>query len=203
MMSFDRTFAGPQPAGLILAGGAGRRMGGVDKAGLRLNDETLLDRALRRIAPQVDLIALSVGGDMARAAGHHIAALPDPQAYLGDGPLSGVLAGLVWAQANDAVGVVSLAVDTPFFPDDLAARLSRNGDFTVAFAGGRLHPTFGYWPCRLRGPLEDALASGHRRLGDFAAAQGAAKVEFPDAAAFFNINTPDDLAQARVREAGL
>ncbi len=87
-MSFDRTFAGPQPAGLILAGGAGRRMGGVDKAGLRLNDETLLARALRRIAPQVDLIALSVGGDMARAEGHHIAALPDPQAYLGDGPLS-------------------------------------------------------------------------------------------------------------------
>ena len=187
--------------GLILAGGGGRRLGGADKALLGLGGQSLLGRATARLHPQVHDIALSANGDLARFAGFDGAVLGDP-GVAGLGPMAGVLAGLDWLAAVGGDCLATVAVDTPFFPCDLVARLVLAAEqaqgFAMAECGGRLHPTCGLWPLRLRGPLRAALADGARRIGDWALAEGAARAEFPVTRpdAFFNINTPEDLAMA-------
>ena len=100
--------------GVILAGGQGSRMGGADKALLRLGQETLLARAERRLGAQVAEVVVSANGDPARL-GTGRAVLADPVGGF-VGPLGGVLAGLGFAQARGAAGIVTVAVDTPFFP---------------------------------------------------------------------------------------
>ncbi|MBL3607604.1 molybdenum cofactor guanylyltransferase MobA [Rhodovulum sulfidophilum] len=194
--------------GTILAGGQGRRLGGVDKALLRLGGETLLERAAGRLGPQVERLALSANGPEAayRAAGlaREDAVLPDPPP--GDlGPLAGVLAGLDWAGAGGADWLVTAAVDTPFLPCDLVPRLlltvetAGTAGMAMAASGGRRHPTAALWPVALRDELAAELAGGLRKLGAFGAARGAALAEFatgPGPDPFFNINTAEDLAAA-------
>ena len=80
--------------GVILAGGTGRRMGGADKALLRVGGCSLLSHAINRLEPQVERLALSANGDAARFAGFGLPVLPDAVAL---GPLAGVLAALRWA----------------------------------------------------------------------------------------------------------
>ena len=59
------------------------------------------------------------------------------------------------------------------------------------------HPTFGLWPVALRDDLRAALASGTRKVVAWSDPHGAIAAEFPDPGAFFNVNTPDDLEEAR------
>lgn len=181
--------------GVILAGGQGRRMGGVDKALLTLGGQSLIARVAARFEPQVERLAVS-----GRQGYLGLPCLADAAAL---GPLAGVLAGLRWAAAAGADAVVTVPVDAPFGPGDLVPRLLLAGGGGVALAqsGGRAHPTFALWPVGVAGALEAFLASGVKaRVLDFAQAQGAAMAEFPDDGSFVNLNTPDDLARA---EAGL
>jgi molybdenum cofactor guanylyltransferase len=183
--------------GVILAGGAGRRMGGTDKASLLLGGRTLLSRVADRLDPQVEALALSANGDTTRFGG----ALPVLADAGGAGPLAGVLAALDWAAPMGATAVVSVAVDTPFFPGDLVPQLllaaeGAPGGVALAESGGRVHPTFGLWPVGLRDELRATLARGELRVMDFAERQGAAMARFGDERAFLNVNTPDDLARA-------
>lgn len=182
-------------AGLVLAGGEGRRMGGADKALLRLDGTTLADHVIRRLSPQVGGLAVSYNGDPSR---FDVPVLPDAAA--GQGPMSGILAGLRWAAGAGAGHMATVATDTPFFPDDLVARLAA-ADAPVALAAGpeRLHATFGLWATAILPDLEQALHSGERSIRRIAAALGMAQVPFPDDAAFFNINTTQDLADANAR----
>ncbi|WP_406871103.1 molybdenum cofactor guanylyltransferase MobA [Thioclava sp. 'Guangxiensis'] len=185
--------------GLILAGGEGRRLGGVDKALVPLGGQPLLAHVMARFAPQVERVAISANGDGARFApwAQGCPVLPDPPAHLHEGPLAGILAGLDWAQAQGAQGVVTVAVDTPFLPHDLVARLAGEGP-ALAMSSERRHPTFAAWPVGLRDEVAQALRAGERRLGR--PLQGARAVVFeaqPDP--FFNINTPEDLALAAGR----
>lgn len=188
------------PLGVILAGGQGRRMGGADKALLRLGGRTLLDRAEERLGPQVADMALSVAGDPARFD-TAMPMLSDPVEGFA-GPLAGVLAALDWAAGQRADHVVSVAVDTPFFPEDLVPRLllaSEGRDPRLALAETtRLHPAFGLWPVSLRGALRQALDRGEHKVGRWAEDHDAARARFPVGAfdPFLNINTPEDLAQA-------
>lgn len=173
--------------GVILAGGAGRRMGGIDKALLHLNGATLLSLAIDRLYPQVEDLAISYNG----------ACLDTRFPVLADaaplGPLAGILAALHWAK--DADTVVSVAVDTPHFPCDLVPRLHLAGNGGLAIArAARLHPTFGLWPVTLRDPLAQFLAAQAPKVMDFCTLHRAALADFPDETAFANINTPDDLA---------
>ena len=185
--------------GVILAGGQGRRMGGADKALLRLSGQTLIHRAVDRLEPQVERLAISANGDPTRFDRFGLTVLGDDASL---GPLSGILSALNWAATLGATAVVSAPVDCPFLPPDLAPRLclaaeSSPSGTALAASGGVLHPTFGLWPTALRAQLAQFLTSGAKaRIKDFAAAHHAATAQFPDDAAFANMNTPEDLARA-------
>lgn len=167
-------------------------MGGADKALLRLHGRPLVDHAAARIGPQVERLAVSANGDAARIGG-----LVLPDAGGSHGPLSGVLAGLIWAGDAGADALVTAPVDAPFLPGDLVPMLCLHWpDAAMAEAGGRAHPTCALWPVAARAAVEDALAAGDLRLGDALRRIGARAVRFPDARAFVNVNTPDDLAEA-------
>lgn len=195
------------PPAVLLAGGAARRMGGGDKGLLALGRGTVVGSAIARLRPQVSALALSANGDPARFEALGLPVLPDevgpdemgPAGAGGrPGPLAGVLAAMAWAAALDAPRVLTAAADTPFPPADLAAGLEAAGPGVVLAAtpSGR-HPVFGLWPVGLAGDLRAALAAGTRRVVEFADAHGAAAALFPDEAAFFNVNTPEDLTRAR------
>ena len=191
--------------GVILAGGTGQRMGGADKALLPLAGRPLLAHAIERLEPQVDRLALSANGSPARFAGYGLPVLADA---MSQGPLSGVLAALCWAAPLGATAVITVAVDTPFFPGDLVPRLclaaerSKTG-LAIARSAGRAHPTFAHWPIGLIPSLTEFLASGAApRLLGFAMSHGASEAPFPDDGAFSNLNTRQDLAQAEAKLRG-
>jgi molybdenum cofactor guanylyltransferase len=180
--------------GVILAGGQGRRMGGADKAMLPLKGIPLVHYVNQRFKPQVAQLAISANGDAARFSDLGLPVLPDDDSR---GPLSGVLAALTWAADAGADAVVTVPVDCPFLPGDLAPRLLLAGLPAMACSGGHDHPVFAIWPVRLRDPLGAFLASGAKpRVTDFLAAHGVARAMFPDDGAFANLNTRDDLAAA-------
>lgn len=185
--------------GVILAGGQARRMGGRDKAFLELGGRRLANRAADRLGPQVAGLAIASNAPADRFDLPGVTVLPDGD-RAGMGPLAGIAAGLDWAAARGAGALVTVAVDTPFFPADLVARLGAaaqaNGAALAESATG-LHPTFGLWPVACRGRLADYLQGGGRRVRPFAESIGAVPVRFDGAPdPFFNVNTPEDLAQA-------
>lgn len=196
-------------AAIILCGGRGSRMGGLDKPLLALGGRTLLDRIIGNLRDQAFPLAISANGDPARFARFGLPVLPDPVQDF-PGPLAGILAGLDWAAGlADSDGLVTLAGDTPFFPSDLVARLvdaaKGPGDrVAMAASGGRSHPVFALWPLAARAPLRDVLArTDDRSVAAFARSIGSVEVDFPrrlarDAAfdPFFNINHPHDLEEA-------
>ena len=193
------------PPGIILAGGKATRMGGGDK-GLRVvAGKRLLDRVIERLGPQCEALAINANGNPARFAGFGLPVLPDS---LPDhpGPLAGVLAGLDWAAGLGAEAIVTVAADTPFFPADLVARLrAAAGPSGLALAASRddsgklwQHPTFGLWPVALRDDLRAALEGGLRKIVLWTERHEAGIAEFPSHPfdPFFNINTPEDIAEA-------
>ncbi|WP_299723911.1 molybdenum cofactor guanylyltransferase MobA [uncultured Tateyamaria sp.] len=193
------------PLGVILAGGQATRMGGGDKGLLTLGGDTLLGHVIARLDPQVAGLALNANGDAARFAGLGLPVIAD-SVHGFAGPLAGVLAGLDWAAEQGAESIVTAAADTPFFPCDLVPRLqlaAEGMNHPLALAatpdpgrGQARHPTFGLWPVALRNDLRAALESGVRKVVQWSDRHGAQLASFPDEAAFFNVNTPDDLTRA-------
>lgn len=190
-----------QPLGLILAGGQATRMGGGDKGLLTLGDRTILSHVIDRLEPQVAGLALNANGDPARFADLGLTVVPDSIEGFA-GPLAGVLAGLDWAANRGASHIVTAAADTPFFPCDLvpqlmlAAEANGTGIALAATPDGR-HPTFGLWPTALRDDLRAALQDGLRKVVLWTDKHGCAMAAFPEDQAFFNVNTPEDLAKAQ------
>lgn len=194
-----------QPFGVILAGGQATRMGGGDK-GLRvLGGQTLLARVEARLTPQVDQLALNANGDPARFSSMGLPVIKDSIAGFA-GPLAGVLAGLDWAASHGADTIVTAAADTPFFPCDLVPQLllaSEGMTHPLVLAatpdakrGTARHPTFGLWPVALRDDLRAALEGGLRKVVLWTQEHGGREALFPQEEAFFNVNTPEDLAHA-------
>jgi molybdopterin-guanine dinucleotide biosynthesis protein A len=204
------------PLGVILAGGQATRMGGGDKGLLALGEGVILDHVIARLGPQVGALALNANGDPGRFARFGLPVLPDPIAGY-PGPLVGVLAGLDWAAGQGARAIVSVAADTPFFPCDLVPRLQlaaegmahplalaatpRGDEETRSMSrGGQVrHPTFGLWPVALRHDLRAALEGGLRKVVLWTEKHGGREALFDEADAFFNVNTPEDLAEAKRR----
>ena len=198
------------PAGVVLAGGRGSRMGGVDKASLILGGRRLIDHALDRLRPQAGALAISANGEASRFAALGSPVLPDAESDYA-GPLAGILAAMDWAAGIGADRLVTVPVDSPFFPLDLAARLESaraEAGAPIALAamaepGGGVapHPVFGLWSTDLREDLRAALATGERRVRAWAGRHGAVLAIWPAGGAdpFFNLNRPEDLAAAELR----
>lgn len=198
-------------AGVILAGGLARRMGGGDKTLVEVAGRPLLAHVIERLAPQVDEIVLNANGDPARFARFGLPVVADTVEGFA-GPLAGVLAGMRWAAARGHQHVVSAAGDTPFFPTDLVPRLfAARGEQPISMAatedperGLSEHPTFALWPVGLADDLEKALTVGQmRKVIVWTSRHGCARAvfgegEFP----FFNVNTPEDVAEAERIAAG-
>jgi molybdopterin-guanine dinucleotide biosynthesis protein A len=193
------------PLGVVLAGGLARRMGGGDKARLRIAGPTILERVLARMAPQCSALILNANGDPARFADTGLAVVPDSVPDFA-GPLAGILAGLDWAAAHAAstTDIVSVPGDCPFLPDDLVQRLSaarakEKTPLACARSGEQRHPVVGLWPVALREDLRAALVQdGVRKIEAWTARHGVAIAQWPAMPIdpFFNVNTPDDVARA-------
>ena len=197
-------------AGLVLAGGRATRLGGGDKPLRLLGGRTMLSRVLERLAPQVGQVAISAYGDPARFGEFGLPVLPDDSPAGQAGPLAGILSGLQWVEREAGCDrLLTVAGDTPFFSADLAARLSvaatRHADcIAVAAVGGRRHPVFALWPVSLEEDLKRFLAeSATFSVAAFLDRHDTVAVDFPmlqngdeTADPFFNVNTPEDLAEA-------
>ena len=189
-------------AGVLLAGGLARRMGGGDKCLRKLGGKTLLEHVIDRAGPQVGALLLNANGDTARLSAFGLPIAGD--VVEGNaGPLAGVLTGMEWAvaEAPDCSWVVSFATDAPFFPEDLVARLKQameeeGADVACASSGGRVHPVFALWPVRLHGELRHAMVEeGVRKVDIWTGRYNLAVADFPMAPfdPFFNTNSPEDL----------
>ena len=199
--------------GIILAGGLSRRMGGGDKGLLMLGKTTIIERVIDKISPQVGSLAININGDSSRFPDYKLPIIPDSiKGYLG--PLSGILAGMEWAFKNGNSYIATVAADTPFLPDDLIKKLHamvKSKNLNIGIAASRIlsgddvfiHPTFGIWEVALKDDLRDALANDTRKIMfwakkfklDYYYFDTSDKLSDP----FFNINTPDDLEEAKYR----
>jgi molybdopterin-guanine dinucleotide biosynthesis protein A len=197
----------PPTLGLVLAGGQARRMGGGDKALIRIGGVTILDRVLERLRLQCSGLVLNANGDPARFAFTGLPVVADDVPGFA-GPLAGILAGLDWAAAH-APGVAfigSVPGDCPFLPHDLigrlhAARATAGTPLACAKSGDWRHPVVGLWPVALRDDLRHALvAEDLRKIEIWTGRHGVALAEWPDQPVdpFFNVNTPEDAARAEV-----
>jgi molybdenum cofactor guanylyltransferase len=196
----------PSILGLVLAGGLARRMGGGDKARIRIGGKTILERVLARLAPQCGSMILNANGDPARFGDTGLPVVPDTVPGFA-GPLAGILAGLDWAAAHapQVTDVVSVPGDCPFLPPDLVPRLEqarKAADLPLACArsGDWRHPVIGLWPVGLRGDLRTALVEDDlRKIEAWTARHGVAIADWPAAPfdPFFNVNTPEDAAEAQ------
>jgi molybdopterin-guanine dinucleotide biosynthesis protein A len=191
--------------GLVLAGGLARRMGGGDKPMTTIGGETILARALARLAPQCKLMVINANGDPSRFAFTHLPVVPDDVPGFA-GPLAGILAGLDWA-AKHAPGVDTVASvpgDCPFLPKNLVARLeearSKEGKpMACAHSGEWRHPVVALWPVALRQDLRRALVDEDlRKIEVWTARHGVALADWPAEPVdpFLNVNTPEDVARA-------
>jgi len=195
------------PLGVVLAGGQATRMGGGDKGLLRLGGRSLLAHVVERLEPQVAGLALNANGDATRFDGFGLPVICDSVAGFA-GPLAGVLAGLDWAAQQGGEVIVTVAADTPFFPCDLVPRLlleARGMGTPLVLAatpdekrGQVRHPTFGLWPVSLRDDLRAALLDGLRKVVAWSDRHGGREAVFAvdGIDPFFNVNRPEDLAQA-------
>ena len=182
---------------VILAGGAGARIGG-RKTSRRLAGRTLLDRASSQAREWSDKVAVAVR-EPNQVKGTRLRIILDDSEI--EGPLAGLAAGLRYARDERADAVLTLPADMPFLPADLGERLQDavgGSAAALASSGGRLHPVCGLWRTAGLDRLADYLASGQRSLRGFAQHVGFTAVEWPATPndPFFNINRAEDLAAA-------
>jgi molybdopterin-guanine dinucleotide biosynthesis protein A len=195
----------PPTIGAILAGGLARRMGGGDKLLCSIGGRTALELIIDRLTPQVRCVIINANADPRRFDAFSLPVVAD--SLPGNaGPLAGVLAALDWAASADPNfgWVLTLPGDTPFIPRDLVSRLhaareDSNATLACASSNNRIHPVVGLWPISRREELRHAVADqGVRKVKDFVQRYRRATADWPQSPVdpFFNVNTPDDLAEA-------
>jgi molybdopterin-guanine dinucleotide biosynthesis protein A len=190
------TSRGIEVTGVVLAGGQGSRMGGVDKGLQPFRGQPMVAHVLERLAPQVDEILVNANRnpDAYARFGHRVIADEIPGFA---GPLAGFERGL--AHAAGAL-VVTAPCDSPFLPRDLVSRLrgaleAKNADLAVARTGAQAHPVFCLMRREVHGSLGRFLAAGERKIDRWYASLAVIEVAFDDEPeAFLNINTRAELA---------
>jgi molybdenum cofactor guanylyltransferase len=183
-------------SGIVLAGGQGRRMGGVDKGLQMLRDRPMAAWVLERLAPQVGEIVINANQNLAAYGAFGFRVVPDEIGGFA-GPLAGLHAGLAVA-AHPLV--VTVPCDSPFLPADLVARLRKAlgaNDLAVAKTGDQPHPVFSLVRRSVHGHLTQYLAGGGRKIDAWYATLKVVEVPFDDETdAFRNINTREELKDA-------
>jgi len=193
-----------EPAGVILAGGRSRRMGGAGKALLLLNDEPLLAHVIRRLQPQLSLLLLSAESKNSSLGSFGLPVVPDllPNHR---GPLTGLCSALQYLVQNDLHdGLVLCPCDAPFVPPDLVEKLvsAASGEpqpVAVVSCDGILQPTFSLWQNHHLPAIHDAVVKrGDGGLKYMLKSLPYRIVEWVSAEPppFYNVNTPAELRTA-------
>lgn len=187
--------------GLILAGGAGKRLGGVRKADIRLGNVPLLQRVRMALEPQCAAVLLSVGAGQNLAEDGIVALADDPHGVTG--PAAGLWAGARWCEDHmPGAFLVSASVDTPFFPEDFVRRslalLDADCGCVVGAYDSRDYPTNALWrPDRLLAHLATLRpAPRGPRLRDIQSALAVRRLDYADSQAddpFIGVNRVADL----------
>jgi molybdopterin-guanine dinucleotide biosynthesis protein A len=185
---------------VVLAGGEGRRMGGADKGLVEVAGRPLVAWVLERIAPQVDDILISANRSVQdyEAYGHPV---------LGDdlegfhGPLAGIQRALRETR-HELLLVVPC--DVPLLPESLVEKLKQamattRSDIAMACVEDNCHPTVALMRTSVAQSLDDYLAAGRRKVGAWEESLNYVKVDFDDAVAFTNANTPEDVKLLTLR----
>ncbi|ELX8380090.1 molybdenum cofactor guanylyltransferase MobA [Providencia vermicola] len=178
--------------GVILAGGLGRRMGGVDKGLISLRGKPLYQHILERLQPQVGKLAINANRNQECYQQSGFPVISDLNADFA-GPLAGMQAGLHHATTE---WLLFVPCDVPDFPLTLASTLFQSkGDSLACYANDtvRDHPTFALLHRSLAPSLDEYLAKGERKLMLFMREVAAKCVIFPpQSGSFANLNTPED-----------
>ncbi len=189
--------------GCILAGGKGSRMGGVDKGLQLFRGQTLVQHAIARLQPQVSQLLINANRNSADYALTGLQVVSDTD-YADMGPLSGFLTGL---QHCDTEWLVTVPCDSPFFPLNLVEKLSqavKDKPCLIAMVqtprscdnSWELQPVFCLMHRSLADSLKNYLASGQRKISDWALQQGPVamcQISTTDTQAFMNVNTLQEL----------
>lgn len=187
----------PDVAVVILAGGEGRRIGG-GKPLRTLCGTRLIDWAVQQARLWSEVIAIALR-DPSQVDGCEIDIIRDRED--GEGPLGGLASALDFARGRECQLVLTIPADMPFLPSNLLERLGgalSGHSSALASSGGHVHPVCGLWSARAADQITSYVETGRRSLRGFAELIGCATVEWPTAPLdpFFNINSPDDLAEA-------
>lgn len=191
--------------GMILAGGRGSRMGSVDKGLQPLRGEPMAAHVLRRLGPQVGLLAINANRSLDQYAAFGVPVWEDDLTGF-EGPLAGLETGL---RRCTTPLLVTAPCDSPFLPPDLVARLhaamvAEGADLALAETlearddgslRAQAQPVFALVKRSALPHLSAYLAEGGRRMDGWYGSIVVARVRFDDEAAFRNINTLNELAQ--------
>ena len=186
----------PPVTGVILAGGKGSRMGGVDKGLQAFRGKRLVDHVYERLAPQVAGVIINANQNHEAYRSFGVRVVSDAVGGFA-GPLAGIHAGL---SISRRPFLASVPCDSPFLPADLIERLYARIDETgaelaVAKTGDQPHPVFAMMRRGVLEHLSGFLREGGRKIDAWYATLNVVEVVFDDEAeTFSNINTLDDLA---------
>jgi molybdenum cofactor guanylyltransferase len=181
--------------GVILAGGRGRRMGGVDKGLVELAGRPLIEWVLDALAPQAGALLINANRHREIYAGYGVPVIADSDPGF-NGPLAGMLSAMRTARTN---WILTVPCDGPLLPPDLASRLvdalvSGGTSSATVTEGDRIHPVYALLPVSLEEALSAEIEAGTRKVGDWIARQRPALADFSDRPrSFSNLNAPEDV----------
>lgn len=184
--------------GVILAGGQGRRMGGVDKGLQLFRGKTLVEWVIERLQPQVSELLINANQNRDQYQGYGLPVIGDEVTGFA-GPLAGLHSAL---KAAACECVLTVPCDSPFLPHDLVRRMyaawsAQSADVAVAWTGDQAHPVFCLTRRSLLPHLSAFLQAGGRKIDAWYADLAVARVSFDDQPdAFANFNTLDELRAA-------
>lgn len=185
-----------QVSAIVLCGGRGTRMGGVDKGLVKLANKPLVQHVIARIKPQVDEVIINANRQIDQYQTFNYPVVSDEDSDF-IGPLAGFKLGLQHAHHDY---LLTIPCDSPFIPAELVTRLSthliqHNAEIAVASSDGAAHPVFSLCKTSVLPHLQAYITRGERRVSAWQKSLRYVEVDFSDCSeGFINVNTLEDLA---------